>query len=190
MFTKLFRTAVTAVSLIALTTPVMADPPAHAPAHGWRAKHDGQRHKHKQPKHYPAPIDYDAGHCAQTEIGAVLGGVAGGVLGSTIGKGDGNIAATIGGVVVGVLLGGSIGQTMEQQDQSCAGRLLATVPDGRSAGFINKRGHETVIRPLDTFERRNRTCRSYTATAVIAGSPDTISGIACLDDRGRWIRES
>ena len=184
MFGKTFRTMLIALTALSVASPALAEPPPWAPAHGYRAKH-GDKHR----THYPRVVDYDFGRCAQTEIGAVLGGTAGGVLGSTIGKGDGNVASTAIGAVIGVLLGGAIGRTMEDADQDCVGRLLARVPDGRSAGFENRNGRDYILKPLDTFTLDRRTCRNYMASAEIDGRFETITGTACLDGKGRWVRE-
>ena len=109
---------------------------------------------------------------------------------AALGKGDGKIASTAIGTVIGILIGGSIGNTMEQQDQSCVGRLLAHVPDGKTAGFENHQGRGYILKPLDTFMKDSRTCRRYMASAEIDGRYETINGVACLDDRGRWVKQS
>jgi surface antigen len=190
MFGKTFRKMMIALLAVSGATPALASPPPWAPAHGYRNKHKDKHYEKRQEFPFPGQIDYDFGRCAQTEIGAVIGGAAGGVLGSTIGKGDGKVASTAIGTVIGILIGGSIGNTMEQQDQSCVGRLLAHVPDGKTAGFENHQGRGYILKPLDTFMKDSRTCRRYMASAEIDGRFETINGVACLDDRGRWIKQS
>ncbi len=39
-FSKYLRSAALAALAAALTLPALADPPSHAPAHGWRKKND------------------------------------------------------------------------------------------------------------------------------------------------------
>ena len=59
----------------------LADPPAHAPAHGWRKKHDPYYVGYTGTQ-WERDYDVTSGRCNREEIGAVLGGVAGGVVGS------------------------------------------------------------------------------------------------------------
>src|SRR5690349_14709701 len=105
-----------------------ADPPPWAPAHGWRAKHQGgdDERGHHEHRHgeavYEMPYGLAEHTCYRDLLGAALGGAAGGLLGSQVGHGSGRTAATVGGVLIGILVGGSIGRAMDQVDQACVGQ--------------------------------------------------------------------
>src|SRR5262245_22178335 len=94
---------------IAVSDVVRADPPAHAPAHGWRKKHDpayvgytGTQWEH----------DYQvtSGSCNREEIGAVVGGVIGGAVGAKTSSPENRTVAVIIGVAAGALIGSRIGR--------------------------------------------------------------------------------
>ena len=57
---------------------VLADPPPHAPAHGWRAKHDSYYVGYTGTR-WPSDYEITSGHCNREEVGAVIGGVTGGI---------------------------------------------------------------------------------------------------------------
>ncbi|MBT0666936.1 glycine zipper 2TM domain-containing protein [Novosphingobium profundi] len=120
--------ATAAVSLPA--TSVLADPPHHAPAHGYRDKHD----RGHSPSHYdsrgryrdPRPISRNShvwrGHdgryyCRRDNgttgllIGAGVGALAGHEL---AGNGDRTLGAVLGGV-----LGGALGREIDRGDIRC-----------------------------------------------------------------------
>ena len=118
---------------------VLADPPAHAPAHGYHKKHhdhDGDhRHKdkkHKKDKHYKGKTgavytdDYgiSSGRCNRDEIGAVIGGVAGAVIGGQVVDRDDRAVGMVVGGVLGAVLGHTIGDRMDARDRACMGHAL------------------------------------------------------------------
>ncbi|MDP2699106.1 RT0821/Lpp0805 family surface protein [Thalassospira sp.] len=192
---RLVTALVAMIFATTLTSPVLADPPPHAPAHGYRAKNPGM-HPGPGPKH-PVPV-HNGGNmfvpngnflqCNRDVIGAILGGAAGAAAGSTIGKGDGRMAAVIGGAILGLLGGHAIGQGMDQTDQACTGYALNRVPDGQTASWVNPDSHQqfnmTPTRSWQTPD--NRYCREYTATATIAGTPQQTYGTACQQPDGSW----
>ena len=69
--------------------PVLADPPDHAPAHGWRKKHDPDYRGYRGHGGREWERDYGVlnGRCSAEAVGAVVGGAIGGVVGSGIGEG-------------------------------------------------------------------------------------------------------
>src|SRR5262245_47970248 len=98
----------------------VADPPDHAPAHGWRKKHD------------PAYVGYtgtqwehdyqvSSGSCNREEIGAVVGGVVGGVIGAHNSSEENRTVAVIVGAAVGALIGSRIGKSLDNADRGCFG---------------------------------------------------------------------
>ncbi|MHA1599692.1 MAG: RT0821/Lpp0805 family surface protein [Alphaproteobacteria bacterium] len=191
------RLAVIGIALAALVaaaaTPVNADPPPWAPAHGYRAKHKDKRIKHKgKYKYEKPPFDLNLGRCNRDVLGALIGGAGGAALGSTIGKGDGQTAAIIGGAILGVLVGGSIGRTMDNVDQHCIGQALENAPDGRTIVWQNPSSNaQYEVTPTRTVQVADgRYCREYTTTAVVAGSNQQVYGRACRQPDGSWEIQS
>ena len=196
------RSAASAFAFIALTvaTPAAADPPAWAPAHGYRAKqaqtgyvvHPYGPARPSGYVVYGVPYGVDRGYCdrpllSRELIGGVVGGAAGGVIGNQVGKGAGRTAATIGGIVVGALVGASIGRSMDNVDQRCVGYALEHAPDKRRVAWSNaENGYDYTVEPTRTFERDGRYCREYQTTATIDGRRQNVYGTACRQSDGTW----
>ena len=192
-------TKAAAATLIALFTsvwalePAFANPPAWAPAHGYRAKHGKQEYKYKAKKHYyepvyAAPYDLDVGYCNKAVLGGVLGGATGAAIGSQIGSGDGRTAAIIGGTIIGILVGGSIGRSMDEIDQNCVGQALEHAGDGETIRWNDpNQGQQYQVTPVRTYEPSpGRYCREYNTTSVIGGKVQKTYGTACRQPDGAW----
>jgi surface antigen len=172
-----------AVSLLP-AAPAQADPPPWAPAHGWRAKHEGKhKRKHDDDDRVVYVMPYGVGErtCYRDLLGAAIGGAAGGLAGSKIGKGDGRTAAIVGGAVIGILVGGAIGRAMDQVDQACVGQVLVYAPDRYPV-----RWSDYEIAPTRTWQQDGRYCREYQSRASIGGRPELIYGTACRMPDGSW----
>jgi surface antigen len=174
--------------------PAAADPPAWAPAHGWRAKQKHkQKHKYKNRAYYEdqvytAPFDLDRGVCNRQVLGGLLGGVTGALVGSRLAKGDDRAAAIIGGTIIGLIVGGSIGRSMDEVDHNCVGQTLEHAPDGRTI-FWNNQQAETQyqVTPVKTYQVNDgRYCREYQTTSVIGGRAQQTYGTACRQPDGSW----
>jgi surface antigen len=170
--------------------PAFSDPPAWAPAHGWRAK---QKYKYNDKKRYhepvyAAPYDIDVGRCNRDVLGAVLGGATGAALGSTVGKGDGRSAAIIGGTIIGIIVGGNIGRYMDDVDQNCVGQVLEHAEDGQAIRWNDPNdGRRYQVMPTRTIETdTGRYCREYTTTSVVGGKVQEVYGRACRQPDGSW----
>ena len=170
---------------IVWTAEALADPPAHAPAHGWRQKHD---------PHYIGYTgtawdrDYDirSGHCNRDEIGAVLGGVAGGVIGSQIGDGNRTVA-TIVGVAVGALIGSRIGRALDDRDRACVGHALEIGSVGHNVTWQNAgTGVNYTLVPGEGRKSQTGTCRDFTLVAVAGKQKSSQNGLACQSKQGVW----
>src|SRR5262245_12967972 len=94
------------------TVSALADPPDHAPAHGWRKKHDPEYVGYTGTR-WERDYDISSGHCNRDAIGAVIGGLAGAAIGSRIGDGDGRTVAIIAGAALGALIGSRIGRSLD-----------------------------------------------------------------------------
>ncbi|MBW8328927.1 MAG: glycine zipper 2TM domain-containing protein [Thiobacillus sp.] len=169
--------------------PALADPPDHAPAHGYYNKHDDDldRKKYKKAKHYQGKSgvayvsDYgiSGGRCNRDEIGAVIGGVTGAVIGGQVGRRNDRVVGMVVGGVLGAVVGHAIGDSMDDRDRACMGHALELGRPGvpvvwRSAGqdyHFTPRG--------DAFNG----CRH--ATVVVDGrKPRDV--LACPSGRGEW----
>ena len=118
------KIVLTAVAATMFAAPAMARPPAHAPAHGWRAQQaysQGYRDAYQAPRYYNDRSNYGSraynGTCRKDSNtgGTVLGALAGGVAGNVVaGRGDKTL-----GTVVGAGLGGLIGREIDKGKYSC-----------------------------------------------------------------------
>lgn len=170
----------------AWSIPASADPPAHAPAHGWRKKHDpyyvgytGTQWEH----------DYDilSGHCNREAIATVLGGLVGGVVASRVSEPENRTVATIIGVAAGALIGNRIGRELDEADRACLGHALEVGRSGQRVTWTNEStGVRYELAPGADRERNGAACREYTLVAVASGQKSSRSGVACQSQPGVW----
>jgi surface antigen len=170
----------------AWSIPASADPPAHAPAHGWRKKHDpyyvgytGTQWQH----------DYDvlSGRCNREAIATVLGGVVGGVVGSRVGTPENRTVATIIGAAAGALIGNRIGHELDEADRGCIGHALEVGKSGQPVTWTNEStGVRYELAPGADRERNGTACREYTLVAVAGGEKSSRRGVACQAQPGQW----
>jgi hypothetical protein len=128
---------VAALLVATLAAPAaLADPPAHAPAHGWRAKHQPYYVTYDR---YDPRYGHDrrGGSCNGDDVGAVLGAVGGGLIGAKVAKGDNKVVGILTGAAIGGVLGHEIGRS---GDPDC-GRSYR---DGRHA--VPVRGYYPATR--------------------------------------------
>jgi surface antigen len=172
--------------------PALADPPGHAPAHGYY-KNDKKEKKNKnndkdnksgqyQGKSgvvYVQDYGISSGRCNRDEIGAVIGGVTGAAIGGQIaGREDRVVGMVIGGVL-GAVLGHAIGDSMDDRDRACMGHALELGRPGIPVEWRND-GHHYRFTPQG--DARDG-CRN--ATLVVDGrKPHDV--LACPTGRGEW----
>lgn len=163
----------------------LADPPSHAPAHGWRAKHDPHYIGYTGTE-WDRDYDIRSGHCNRDEIGAVLGGVAGGVIGSQVGNGNRTVA-TIVGAAVGALIGSRIGRALDDRDRACVGHALEIGAPGRNVTWQNAAtGVNYTLIPGDGRKSKTGTCRDFTLVALAGKQKSSQDGLACQTNEGVW----
>ncbi|MFN3751180.1 MAG: glycine zipper domain-containing protein [Thiobacillus sp.] len=105
--------------------PVLADPPDHAPAHGYyKDKHKKKFHKGKSGVVYVHDFGISAGRCNRDEIGAVIGGVTGAVIGGQVAGREDRVVGMVVGGVLGAVIGHAIGDSMDERDRACMGHAL------------------------------------------------------------------
>ena len=182
------RALTLAVLALALAAPPMsyADPPPHAPAHGWRKKHDpyyiGYTGK-KWDRDYGV-ID---GRCNREAVGAVLGGVVGGTIGSQVVKGEGRAVAIVVGSVLGAVIGAKIGRELEEADRACMGHALELAGDGKPVTWADAQtGLSYAVTPARGFKQNGRSCREFTTAVTSKGRRETVTDRACRSSDGTW----
>ncbi len=177
--------ALTALVALGSASLSLADPPAHAPAHGWRKKND------------PAYVgftgtswerDYGvtSGRCNREEIGAVVGGAAGAVIGSRSSE-DHRTVATILGAAAGALIGAKIGRELDEADRGCVAHALEIGEVGRRVAWTNAGTGVTYVLVPDAGKKsKNKSCRGFVLTATRGGKKEQRRGNACQSAAGRW----
>ena len=193
-------------------SPVAADPPPWAPAHGWRAGHGKheQRHRYRddhvryewRERHrghgdeYRERVEYrratepTLSRAPDSRCGfftGLVGAAAGGALGAQFGGGDGQLATTAAGTLLGYLVGSGIGRSMDYADRDCLGRTLERVPDAQTVAWRNPNADAFYrVTPYESYRSEGRYCREYTVRAVVAGRQQQAFGIACRQPDGSW----
>lgn len=176
---------VMALVTAAWSSAALADPPDHAPAHGWRKHHDPDYVGYTG-KHWNQDYGILSGHCDRERVATVLGGVVGGVIGSRVGSKDDRTVATIIGAVAGALIGRRIGHDMDAADRSCIGHALEMGKPGQVIAWVN---HESGVEyqiSLKADRDNDRRCREYTLIGIAGKDKSVRQGTACQDEPGIW----
>lgn len=165
---------------------VLADPPSHAPAHGWRAKHD-PLYVGYTGREWERDFGVVSGHCDRQAIATVLGGVIGGVVGSKIGDDGNRNVATIIGAAVGALIGNRIGREMDAADRGCFGHTLEIGKPGVSIAWSNETtGVRYEMSPGAANHEFEGDCRDYRLQATAGDRVSVRKGVACQAEPGVW----
>ena len=173
---------------LAAPLPVLADPPDHAPAHGWRKKHDrddrDDRYYHgRSGKKWDRDYGVRRGRCSAEAVGAVVGGVIGGVVGSNVGRGDGRRIATVLGTVIGAVVGAEIARDIDAVDRACLGHALELSEDRHRVAWTNpESGADYLLDPVRSYRADGRDCREFD---LYTGGR-TLRRSACTLGDGRW----
>lgn len=178
--------ALTALLAAAWMGSALADPPAHAPAHGWRKQHDPYYVGYTGTK-WERDYDVLSGRCDREAVGAVLGGVVGGVIGSRVGDREHRTVATILGAAVGALIGAKIGRELDAGDRACVGHALEIGKAGRRVMWENAAsGIRYELTPGAGRKSGAATCRDFTLVAVAGAEKSSRRGTACQSEPGVW----
>ena len=182
--TKTARLVLLAV-VAAWSAAAVADPPAHAPAHGFRKKQDARYVGHSG-REWTHDYDIASGRCNRDAIGAVIGGVVGGVVGSRVGA-ENRTVATIVGAAAGALLGHRIGRELDERDRGCVGHALELGVSGRLVTWTNESsGVRYELAPGVARQRNGASCREFTMVAVAGKEKSSRTGLACQTQAGVW----
>ena len=177
------------LALVLVSTAVVAEPSAWAPAHGQREQRDQH---HPQREAVPVRVEpvvieqrYGVlnGHCNRQALGTVLGAVVAGVVGNQVGSGD--AAATAIGTVVGALVGTAADQSFDHIDRGCAQQVLQYAQNGAPVQWMN--GATTyVMTPAALFREGDRQCRNFVMTVDSDGRQWRENRRACRGPGASW----
>lgn len=176
-----------ALAALVAAGPAFADPPSHAPAHGYYKKHHDDRYDDRRDRHFQGKSgvayvrDYgvSSGRCNRDEIGAVIGGVTGAVIGGQVADRDNRAVGMVVGGVFGAVLGHAIGDSLDRGDRACMGHALELGRPGVPVVWRNG-GHRYHFTPRG--DARDG-CRNATLV-VDGGRPRDV--LACPAGRGEW----
>lgn len=166
--------------LIAATS-VWADPPGHAPAHGWRKKHDPYYAGYTGKSGIAYKDDYGilSGRCNRDAIGAVLGGVGGAVIGGQVAGKDDRVVGMVLGGVLGAVVGHAIGDSLDKKDRACMGHALELGKTGTPVAW-DSNGHRYRFTPKGDAPGN---CR-YATLEMDGRKPKDV--LACPNNQGEW----
>jgi surface antigen len=174
------------VSLAAWSAPVFADPPAHAPAHGWRKKHD-PNYVGYTGNQWERDFDISSGSCNRQEIATVIGGIAGGVIASRVAQPENRTVATIVGAIAGAVIGNRIGKELDEADRGCFGHALEIAQPGQRITWTNEAmGVRYELSPGADRPRNGAACREYTLVTIAGRERSPQTGVACQSQPGVW----
>ena len=183
---KYFLVLTAAVFTCTLTGVVSADPPAHAPAHGWRKKNDPNYVGYTGTK-WERDYQVSSGSCNREEIGAVIGGVIGGAIGAKNSSSDNRTVAVIVGAAIGAVVGSRIGKALDNADRGCFGHVLEIGAAGRPVKWSNPTsGVSYLLVPGAGKEVKGKPCRQYSLTATRGKTTEKHQGTACQSSIGVW----
>lgn len=169
--------------------PVLADPPAHAPAHGWRKKHDPYYVGYTGIS-WERDYEISSGRCNREEIATVVGGIVGGAIANRVAD-EHKAVATIVGVIAGATIGNRIGKELDEADRGCFGHALEIAQPGQRITWANpSAGLSYEMSPGAGSTRNGAKCREYTLVTISGRQRSTQTGVACQSQPGVWQTRS
>lgn len=185
--------AVIAALALAVLVPAIAQPPSHAPAHGFRAKQKGPVNQVTVTftGHAGTVWEQDygikSGNCDRRKIATALGGIAGALIANRVAEDDNKTVATLIGAAAGALIGNRIGRNIDKADEACIGHALELGETGQTVRWTNEdTGVDYQVVPGATRNRDGATCREFTFTAVAGSDRSTRRGLGCESEPGVW----
>lgn len=168
---------------VALMTPATAQPPPHAPAHGYRAKHVGHTGSE-----WELDFGVESGRCDRQAVATVVGGLAGAFIANRIADdSDNRKIATLIGAAAGALIGNRIGRELDEADQACFGHVLELGKAGQIVSWSNEStGVRYQMAPGGNRTVNGAPCREFSLLATMGSETSTRNGVACQSGRGAW----
>ncbi|MGD9597347.1 MAG: glycine zipper domain-containing protein [Steroidobacteraceae bacterium] len=170
---------------LAVAAPVLADPPPHAPAHGWRAKHDPYYRGYTGTE-WRDDYGVRSGRCDTDQILGAVGAVTGAVIGNRTASPENRTVATIIGALIGGIVGARIGDRIDDRDRACVGQALELVPVGSQVTWRNPDSRiDYTLRPIRDVDAR---CRDYELRASDGSRRSAETLRACRrDESSAWV---
>ena len=170
----------------ALSAPAVADPPAHAPAHGWRKKNDARYVGHTG-KHWEHDYGILSGSCNRQAVATAIGGVVGAVVGARVAEPESRTIAALIGAAAGAFIGNRIGRHLDEADRGCVAHALEVGSTGQRVTWTNEStGVHYEMTPGRDRRHDGAACRDYTLRAVAGAQTSTERGLACQSREGAW----
>jgi surface antigen len=171
-------------SLAVWAGAAFADPPAHAPAHGWRKKHDP--YVGYTGAQWERDFDISSGSCNRQEIATVVGAIAGGVIANRVAD-EHKAVATIVGVIAGGVIGNKIGRELDEADRGCFGHALEIAQPGQKVTWANQTANVRYeMTPGNASPQYGASCREYTLVTITGSQRSSQPGVACQSQPGVW----
>ena len=181
-----FISTVALAAAIAAPAATLADPPSHAPAHGWRKKNDPYYVGYTG-RHWSDDYGVRSGRCDRDRAGTAIGAVVGGAIGAAASDRDDRLIAVLAGATIGAVIGHEIGDNMDDKDRACFGHSLELLEDSRKVEWAGStRDMVYALTPDRRFEREGRVCRHFTLVRTLKGRRVVKEGNACRYGEGDW----
>jgi surface antigen len=177
-----FRTGLIGLIALVLAAPVLAEPPPHAKAHGWRKKND-PTYVGYTGKTWPQDYGITSGRCQTDVILGTAGAAVGGVLGAQVGDGSGRTVAILAGAALGAIVGASIGRELDQADAACIGHALELAPPGQAVRWTDPQGIRFELVPVKNI---GSDCRQFRLDAIAKDKKSWGTQVACRSGDGVW----
>ena len=186
--TSLMVPSVIASLAFALLVPALAQPPAHAPAHGLRAKQRSQiSYIGRAGNEWELDYGIKSGNCDRRAIATALGGITGALIANRVADDDNRTVATLIGAAAGAFIGNRIGRNIDKADEACIGHALELGETGQPVSWTNEvTGDSYQVVPGTDRDRNGSTCREFTFTAVAGSERSTRQGLGCESEPGVW----
>ena len=163
----------------------LAQPPRHAPAHGWRKKND-ESYVGYSGRQWTHDFEIASGRCNREEIATVVGGIVGGAIASRVAE-ENRTIATIIGIAAGAFVGNRIGEKLDDADRGCVAHALEIGEPGRTVAWTNEAtGISYELSPGAPRERNGSSCREFRIVTVDGRDRSSSVGIACQPQPGVW----
>jgi surface antigen len=170
-----------------LAAPAVAEPPDHAPAHGYRNKGGKQEDKARRRFRGYTGTEWVADHgvlsgrCNTEEVLTAVGAIGGAVIGNRVAEPGDRLVATLVGAIAGGVIGNRIGDAIDDRDRACMGYSLEMAPIGRAVTWTNPAsGRSWRVVPVEDLRSG---CRRF---EYGPGNGRGDRQVACRDGNGAW----
>jgi surface antigen len=169
-----------------LIAPALPDPPAHAPAHGYRDKNKQDKHGRRYRGYTGTEWENDygvsTGRCNTDAALTAVGAVGGAIIGNRTASAENRTIATLAGAIIGGVIGNAVGDAIDESDRACMGHSLEVGSIGRVVTWTNPRTRVVYrLRPLRDLQGG---CRVFEYQSGPRGRPMQMT--ACRTATAAW----